>query len=64
MFLVVRGELEPKMELEKEEKREQAPALQIEFSIASIIPVDMEESRRTLESGAQSTRRKFQVFIA
>ncbi len=64
MFLVVRGELEPKMELEKEEKREQAPALQIEFSIASIIPVDMEESRRTLESGAQSTRRQFQVFIA
>jgi len=64
MFLVVRGELEPKMELEKEEKREQAPALQIDFSIASIIPVDMKESRRTLESGAQSTRRKFQVFIA
>ncbi len=35
---------------QKKEKREQAPALQMEFSTGLIIPRDREESRKTCQS--------------
>jgi hypothetical protein len=48
MILLVSVEPELRTRLRAEEKREQAPALQIEFSIKVIIPCDSEKSRKTL----------------
>jgi len=48
MFLVVQEELESKLELQIEEKRQQVAALQMELSITVSAPEDSEESRKTL----------------
>ena len=39
----------------KKEKRQQAPALQMELSTESIIPEDREKSRKTLQSKQPDT---------
>ena len=49
MILLVPVEPELRTRLRAEEKREQAPALQMELSIEPIIAEDSGESRKTLQ---------------